>query len=574
MGLVDQIRRKLSAIDRQKELLRYADTPGKKREIQGIISKYKSELDQLEREYKKEVKGRTVPVGPAKKAWQFWGAKTPEEQAAEYQKWDERVARHREKRKQIAEIRRGRLKESPVQSIGEGVAKGTNRPELDTRKIKRTERHRVMKNVLLRLRGKQMRADRREGVAKGTNRPTQAPLEPVESNIDERTPHYERLAEDKRLTKRKYGETYQEEKARARYRGEFFSPRFKLIVKYIFWLIIIGMIVFAIFSTTGIEGGIVGRIGGFGKSGLETVGIYFSEFMGKMWSQFTGIGEWKDPYAVEAEERKGIVFTEVRGIRAFQPDDKIEIVGSGIIHALERDSTVQFGCSMEGKEGDIIDKILTVEPNKETNFGPIICNLGNRNFDVKDVALYKKAEFKAVYDNYKTNANLKLYTMPEDELKQLGSIDPFAAFRITNVLLDRNSRTTRNTYDAGPIKISLSVSNRQPLVEGKQYLLMIGVDVDKKWGGKIEKGVFELKFPENIHLIENERYEKCSNRLELTDGMVLLCDFVIDDVEEGLSLVNIDAVANYNYEFVKETTVKISNEALTKIKLADAGDFS
>ena len=164
--------------------------------------------------------------------------------------------------------------------------------------------------------------------------------------------------------------------------------------------------------------------------------------------------------------------------------------------------------------------------------------------------------------------------MPEDEKKELGNVNPFKTLKISDVLLDQNSRTTINTYDYGPVKISLAVGDMQPLVEGKQYLLKAGVDVSKTWDGKVgEANAFKLQLPENIHWVEGDRSEKCVKVLKLKDGMVLYCDFMIDNVEEGLSISNIKAVAVYDYEFTEETTIKISNDAKIELEEADVGGF-
>ncbi len=319
---------------------------------------------------------------------------------------------------------------------------------------------------------------------------------------------------------------------------------------------IIGIIVFAIFSTTTV-----------GRAFIERTGIsltpLFEKFRAstvsaaeRIESQITGVGEWRNPYAEEVKERKGIEITSIIPVKQnFAPGELIEIIGTGIVKALEEPTAVSFNGSMDNTSVSCEPSTIEIPAGLDI---PFSARCKFENVATTENIEYKTVKFNAKYYNYKTWGRLRLYTLSKEEQGELGTADPFSYYEIKDNLLTQY-RTTTSTYKFGPLKISMYVANRQPLAEGK-YSLLVGVNTDKvNWEGNLAQGganTMTLKFPKNADV----KTEDCKKELKIKEGATYACDFEISSIEPGLSFIEIEAEAVYDYEFSKTGNVIIAKQ--------------
>lgn len=288
-----------------------------------------------------------------------------------------------------------------------------------------------------------------------------------------------------------------------------------------------------------------------------------SQYIRKTETAVTGVGEWRNPYVTEAEEKKGV---EIKIIKKdfYSPDETISIIGSGIIRALEEPAKVYFGCSMEGKEGKAEEGFESAD---------VVANIDNpfsAGCDIEQDGSVgiKNVKFSAIYTDFKTKGKLKLWALPGDEQEdlKLAGIDPFVKnkeivdtlTKFDKLLRLNKYRNTLSSYTYGPLILSLTVPAVQPLKEDT-YKLLIGTDVDKLgWGGDLAPTVrgyrISLDFPSNVD-------SDCGDFYLLPDkgeSQTFDCKFSIESIEEGLSFITIEAEIVYDYEFSKSTSVDVA----------------
>lgn len=298
-----------------------------------------------------------------------------------------------------------------------------------------------------------------------------------------------------------------------------------------------------------------------------------SERISGVKKQARGIGDWTNPTAVKTEEPKGIEITEVYYKTFFLPTEDISITGSGVVYALEDETNVDFSCNMDGRPGKIdgskVSKVVL--PNTEEPFG-VLCNFepdpNIKAADIK-VSTQKQVKFSAIYIDYKTKAELRLWTLPKIEKDNLyeANINPFDRYRNIfesqrgeiRLKLDDKSRTTTSSYHDGPMKVSMKVFEPQPLSEGEPYKLFVNIQNDKvRWGGELvrrqtgDNGRVFIKFP--------SRVESNCGEIILEPGQeeyTFDCDFTIRALEDTLGWIPIDVEVVYDYEFSKVEIITI-----------------
>lgn len=323
---------------------------------------------------------------------------------------------------------------------------------------------------------------------------------------------------------------------------------------------VIGIILFAIFSTTTVGRALIERTGFSLTPMYETFKAFLSQTTEKVSSQITGVGEWKNPYATNVEEKKGIEITDITPLKQnFLPGEDIEVIGIGNIKALEEPTTVSFYCGIDNNEVWAEKPSLEVPANVDMPFS-IRCKFTNVSVPAEDVS-YKTVKFIAVYPQYKTDARLRLYLLSKEEKESLGGVDPFSKYEVQDSLLSPKYRTTQSTYKFGPLKVAMSISDRQPLSEG-EYDLFISTSTDKvSWEGKLaysesENNKLTLEVPENIEILT----ESCKIDIKIEDNKIYVCKIRINSMEQGLSYTEITAKAVYDYEFTKEGQVIIAKQ--------------
>ncbi len=367
----------------------------------------------------------------------------------------------------------------------------------------------------------------------------------------------------------KYKESLAEAKAKAYMeRGIWLTPFWRQALKIIVGLIIVGIVLYGIFGTT-IGGGLLA------KTDIDVGDLWSKLVVGtlhaaeKIKQQATGVGEWKNPYATETKEKKGVEISKIIIQQSYLPNQDVEIASVGFIRSLEEPTKVSFSCSLDKKTvGEIIgEEYRNVQPNVKIPFG-VGCklNTGPKTTD----PTYKKFKFNAEYTKYITTAKLKLWVLPGEEAEKLiegiNPIDPFDKYRedfeaqrFDELLRLDEFRSTRSSYRYGPLIISMKVFESQPLSENN-YNLFIDIKNDKlSWGGEIKKGKLEFKFPDNVD--QGSCYDIEFGNEDVTKN----CVFTIESIERGLNVIEIEAKAVYDYIFSKEVKILVSEQGASKI---------
>ena len=293
-----------------------------------------------------------------------------------------------------------------------------------------------------------------------------------------------------------------------------------------------------------------------------------SESISGVKKQATDIGDWSNPTTTK-KEMKGVEITDIVHNRVFLPTDNILITGRGYVRALEDEISVDLFCSMDEILGEVDSNqaSITVLPNIERPFG-VLCSFEPFS-DIKTTT-QKQVKFGAIYTNYKTDAELGLWTLPKMEMDALNEagIDPFRKYENIFKLqrtkplfkLDDKFRTTTSIYDYGPMRVSMQVINIQPLSEGVKYKLLINIQNDKVgWGGELVKrqtgdmGRVIVKLPSNFESNCGEFVFELGQEEYGFD-----CDFTIRTLDVGLGWIIIEAEVVYDYGFSKTETITIA----------------
>ncbi len=324
-------------------------------------------------------------------------------------------------------------------------------------------------------------------------------------------------------------------------------------------------------------------------------------------------GTFKSPETVEKRKPQGI---EVRNFQTKKPIhrpelDKIETVANVKIYALEDSPTqVKFSCEKEDvvslknaatlgyAGGELADRII-ISGELENSDSVYVFENQDKSVNVqcefkeaskiaydafgkidRQKTIQEKITLKANYEDFIVRSRLKVYKLESSALSLIENAgsNPFTEFNIRDPLVSANDRSVRpEQLKSGPVILSLTIIDAQPLTEGLTYLLGIELSNDKlSWNGKISRlKSLKLFFPDGFSPVETRCPDfdrKENNVLELNtpawtelnrreiDKERFFCDFTIDSsaVTEALDYSLIHAEAKFDYTFEAYTTATIS----------------
>lgn len=284
-------------------------------------------------------------------------------------------------------------------------------------------------------------------------------------------------------------------------------------------------------------------------------------------------GEWKtETQAVEKEKPKGVIISDFRSKKPlYEPEKSVETTSLVDIYGLEeRDTIVKFECKTKDDEGVVL--ISGMEDNEiyvpagGQEFAGVNCEFED-GFDEGNY----KIKLRALYEDFVSRGELKVYTLEEekqDELR-LKKTSAFNYYSIKESLLNKDKGLMKSTYTYGPLRLTMGLISRQPVSEEGIYDLSILIEEDKSgWKGELDKiKSLKLILPYNLDVTEDcafgEDLSLDENEIEeykLKDGEIeLWCKFVVNEAGEDLTFSVIRLQANYDYVFEKETSVEVKS---------------
>lgn len=350
---------------------------------------------------------------------------------------------------------------------------------------------------------------------------------------------------------------------------------------------------------------------------------------GAQWSFFniaetiTDITKWRNPTAVPAkkEERIGIIISNLRGLPSdtFREDQKIAVVGDIEIKDLDKDTTLELSCELEGyndektlkseidkeKKKEVIVRIprfrlesgenyLALDINKDFRGRiPIQCIFPKNSIKLIDNRISKTVTLNVLFD-YNVRSTFKVYTWDfnlEDQYYaytvEEERLDPIKYFNKDNDPLYRGNGVFASEFTGGPIQLALGSNSQQPFSIRGQYT--IGVNLRNRrasWGGEIKEiESLQLILPSGVHINKefcedfsingilkgNVRKEATKKECTYKPGEAgSLAEEITEAVEKCLKTYNIDDI-EFFCEIKVETVENMEEEDLTPVYIkADA----
>lgn len=282
---------------------------------------------------------------------------------------------------------------------------------------------------------------------------------------------------------------------------------------------------------------------------------------------------------VETEKPKGVVISDFRSKSEKNYIGDIVRTSANVeIYGLEEENTaegetagkgittnVNFKCSSsDGSEGSIFlsgvnGNRVEIKPEEEKSL--------SADCEFKElIEGSNKLKLSAEYENFNSRAGLKIYTLKKEEMDMLEGKDAFDAYNIKEPQLTSDN-LIESTYTSGPLILTLSLNNKQPIDETGNYRLYVKLQKDSSWKGELEKlNSIQLIFPSNLDVIN----EKCDfgsdlilseNELAGIDlkerAKEYWCNFKVKGIRDRLSVSSVNMQINYDYIFEKEISVDV-----------------
>lgn len=278
--------------------------------------------------------------------------------------------------------------------------------------------------------------------------------------------------------------------------------------------------------------------------------------------------EWtQQTQVVEKEEPKGVEIND------FRSKDKINYIGEPIemtstvsIYGLKENIATYVSLKCESSEGNEGAIFVSDEEGSKIEIKPQ--ETKTLNVDCKFDELTEgtnKIKLSANYENFKSRAELKVYTLKKEKLDSLGTTDAFSYYKI-NEPLRKSDKIMKSTYSFGPLILTLNLGVVQPIDEIGSYRLYVNLKEDTSWKGKLDKlRSVQLIFPSKFTATDNCDFgndliidESELEGIELKDnGKDYWCIFKVDEADEKLTSSSIKLQVAYDYIFEKETNIEV-----------------
>jgi len=363
------------------------------------------------------------------------------------------------------------------------------------------------------------------------------------------------------------------------------------VSKVILVILLIGVVVcfgFMIFYEAGVakRGWI-----SLGDLSLEALKAKMNEYANLLKAKLYGYGEWKNPQVVEKRKPVGVKIKDIISKGFFiSGKDEVEVRANVKVYGLEGISLrIRFGCEIENFDGNMIEAKSVEVFGEETNevFVPkgqdkvytIKCKFGVMKAVKKNDI--RKVKVKAIYSDFVTRANIVVYTLKGEIMKQIGEVDPFEYFRISDRKnIDKEGIGIPHKQTNAPVELWLNIPIKQPFMEDVDYFVGMRLYNDNLWwGGKLKKLKYlSLIYPENIVRGEscdldedlvltekdfekiNEKLEKGKFEVDDINNLKYFCDFNVVKAGNVPEASMIRAQLVYDYEFSKSSSITLVEE--------------
>ncbi len=328
-----------------------------------------------------------------------------------------------------------------------------------------------------------------------------------------------------------------------------------------------------------------------GDLSLSAIKAKINEWSNLAKAKLYGYGEWKNPQVVEKKKPVGVKIKDIISKGFFISDkDEVEIRANIKVYGLKSISPkIKFGCEIENFDGNMIEAESVEVFGEETNevFVPrgqdkiytIKCNFGVMESVKKNDI--RKVKVKAIYSDFVTRANIIVYTLKGEVIKQIGEVDPFKYFRINDRRnIDREGIAIPHKEVNAPVELWLNIPTQQPFIEDVDYFVGMRLYNDNLWwGGKLRKLKYlSLIYPETIVrgescdldedlVLVEEDFSKINKKLEEDEfevndinNLKYFCDFSVVTAGDVPEASMIRAQLIYDYEFSKSSSITLVEE--------------
>ncbi len=359
-------------------------------------------------------------------------------------------------------------------------------------------------------------------------------------------------------------------------------------VRTVLIILLIGSIVFFAYTTA--ESGVAKKgWWAFGELRWSSFVAKYNEYSNMLQAKLYGYGEWTNPQVTEKKMPIGIKIKDITPTRdAFISDeDEIEIIANARVYGLEGISPkITFNCEIEDENENMISAKDVEISGQETNevFVPIgqdelyqiRCTFDKMKASKPNEI--RGVKIKAKYSDFVTRSNIIVYTLKKDVIKEIGDVNPFEYFRMSDPRnVDKEGIAIPHKEFSSPVELWLNMPVKQPFIEDINYFIGLKLNHDQlSWGGNLKKIKYlKLIFPDNIDIgkkcdlnedltLPKEDLAAINKKLEIEKETVdyinkikYFCDLTVTDAGDVPKYSVIRAQMVYDYEFVRTSTINL-----------------